>query len=130
MARAPKLPALTEPQLEVMQIVWQHQEITVSDVWQAISKKRPIARNTVLTVLDRLEKRGWLEKRTVGNVQLYRAAVSEKATLTQAVQRLVNSFFGGSAEALMMTLLEGGDVSPQTAQRIREQIEKVRKQSR
>lgn len=126
MARTPKLPALTEPQLEVMQVVWQHDEITVSDVWQAISEKRTIARNTVLTVLDRLEKRGWLQKRMVGNVQLYRAAVSEKATLTQAVQRLVNTFFSGSSDALMMTLLEGRGVSPQEAQRIRQQIENAR----
>ncbi|WP_010581866.1 BlaI/MecI/CopY family transcriptional regulator [Schlesneria paludicola] len=126
MATSPKLPALTEPQLEIMQVVWQHEEITVSDVWQAISAKRPVARNTILTVLDRLEKRGWLQKRSVGNVQLYRACVSEKVTLTQAVQRLVNTFFGGSSESLMMTLLEGRGISPQEAQRIRQQIETAR----
>lgn len=121
-----KQTALTEPQLEIMQVIWQHEEITVSDVWQAISLKRPVARNTILTVMDRLEKRGWLQKRTVGNVQLYRAAVTEKVTLTEAVQRLVNNFFGGSTESLMMTLLEGRGVSPQEAQRIRQQIEKAR----
>lgn len=127
MARTLKLPALTEPQLEVMQVVWQHTEITVSDVWQVIANKRPIARNTVLTVLDRLEKRGWLQKRSVGNVQLYRAVVSEQTTLSQAVQRLVNSFFGGSSEALMMSLLEHRGVSPAEAQRIRAQIDKAKK---
>lgn len=126
MATSSKLPPLTEPQIEIMQVIWQHDEITVSDVWQAISAKRPVARNTILTVLDRLEKRGWLQKRSVGNVQLYRASVSEKVTLKQAVQRLVNTFFGGSSESLMMTLLEGRGISPQEAQRIRQQIDDAR----
>lgn len=126
MASSTKLPLLTEPQLEAMRVVWQHDEITVSEVWQAIAARRAVARNTILTVLDRLEKRGWLLKRTVGNVQLYRAAVTEKATLSQAVQRLVNTFFGGSPESLMMTLLEGRGVSPEEARRIRQQIEKAR----
>lgn len=127
MAKKSELPALSGAQLEVMQIVWQQGEVAVSDVWQAIGQRRSIARNTVLTVMDRLEKRGWLAKRSVGNTHLYRAAVSERVTLTETVKRFVDTFFGGSSDSLMMTLLEGRGVSPEEAERIRQRIEKARR---
>jgi predicted transcriptional regulator len=118
-------PPLSEAQLEIMQIVWQHDEITVSDVWQAIAARRSVARNTVLTVMDRLEKRGWLSKRSVGNTHLYQATASERVTLGQAVRRFVDSTFGGSADALVMALLDGGGVSREEAARIRKRIDKA-----
>ena len=126
MAKKSERPALSGAQLEIMQVIWERGEIAVSDVWQAICLRRPIARNTVLTVLDRLEKRGWLTKRSVGNSHLYSAAVSEQTTLSETVQRFVDTFFGGSPESLMMTLLEGRGVSPAEARRIRDRIDKAR----
>ena len=126
MTKKSERPALSGAQIEVMQVVWERGEITVSDVWQTIARRRPVARNTVLTVLDRLEKRGWLSKRSVGNTHLYVAAVSEKTTLTETVKRFVDTFFGGSPESLMMTLLEGRGVSPEEAKRIRGRIDKAR----
>lgn len=127
MTKKSELPALSAAQLEIMQVIWQRGEVAVSDVWQEISQRRTIARNTVLTVMDRLEKRGWLSKRSVGNTHLYRAVVSERTTLTQTVKRFVDTFFGGSSESLMMTLLEGRGVSPDEAERIRQRIEKARR---
>ncbi len=123
-------PPPSEAQLEILQIVWQHREITVSDVWQAIAAKRPVARNTVLTVMDRLEKRGWLAKRCVGNTDLYKAAVTKKATLGDMVRRFVETAFGGSSDSLVMALLEGQGVSQEEAQRIRQRIDEARSKSR
>jgi BlaI family transcriptional regulator, penicillinase repressor len=130
MPRKPDLPPLSDAQLEILQVVWQNGEIAVSDVWQAIAARRPVARNTVLTVMDRLEKRGWLSKRNVGITQLYRATVSEKATLGEMARRFVDSTFGGSADALVMALLEGRGVSPEEARRIRQRIDEAGEKSR
>jgi BlaI family transcriptional regulator, penicillinase repressor len=129
MPRKSQLPPLSDAQLEILQVVWQNGEIAVSDVWQAIAARRPVARNTVLTVMDRLEKRGWLSKRSVGNTHLYRATVTEKATLGEMARRFVDSTFGGSAGALVMALLEGRGISPEEAQRIRKRIDEAGSQS-
>ncbi len=125
MASKRGLPALSEAQLEVMQVVWQHDEVTVSDVWQAIAARRDVARNTVLTVMDRLAKRGWLTKRSVGNLHVYRAAASEKAARSDLLWRFVETAFGGSADALVMALLEGRGVSREEAARIRKRIDEA-----
>jgi BlaI family penicillinase repressor len=125
MPRKTSRPPLSDAQFEIMQTVWQRGEITVTEVWQAIAARRPVARNTVLTVMDRLEKRGWLSKRCIGNTHVYRPTVSEKTTLSDVVQRFVDTAFGGSTDSLVMTLLEGRGVSPEEAKRIRKKIDEA-----
>ena len=73
-------PALSEAQLEIMQIVWQGDEVTVTVVWSELAKRRAVARNTVLTLMDRLEKKGWLKRRAEGQTHYYRAASSRCST--------------------------------------------------
>ena len=56
--------ALTAAQFEIMEFVWKHgrRGATVAEVWQEISKTRDVARTTVLNLVDRLERRGWLRR--------------------------------------------------------------------
>lgn len=120
------LPALSETQLEIMHVVWEGGEVTVTDVWSVLAQRRPIARNTVLTLMDRLEKKGWLKRRTDGLAHSYSAAAPRVTTLGQIVHRLVDAAFAGSAEALVLALLEGRGVSNEEARRIRQLIDKAR----
>jgi predicted transcriptional regulator len=130
MSRKISRPALSDAQLEIMRIIWPCGETTVTEVWRAIASRRTVARNTVLTVMDRLEKRGWLCKRKVANTHLYRATVSERATLGDFAKRFVDTVFGGSAESLVMALLEGRGVSAAEASRIRKRIDEARRKPR
>jgi predicted transcriptional regulator len=122
-----QLPALSEAQLEIMQIVWDRPEATVTDVWNVLSGRRLVARNTILTLMERLARKGWLTRRADGQTHYYAAAVPRAATLGNVVQRLVNSAFAGSAEALVLALLEGRGVSDDEARRIRQLIDAARK---
>jgi predicted transcriptional regulator len=121
-----ELPALSEAQLEIMHVVWDGGEVTVTDVWNVLAKRRPVARNTVLTLIDRLEKKGWLRRRADGQTHYYTAAAPRAATLGQVVHRLVDAAFAGSADALVLALLEGRGVSDEEARRIRQLIDKAR----
>ena len=53
MAKPERAP-LSETQWEIMQAVWQLGEGSVSDVWKQMCESREVARNTVLTQMDRL----------------------------------------------------------------------------
>jgi predicted transcriptional regulator len=114
-----ELPALSPAQLEIMHVVWDAKEVTVTDVWTVLSQRRQVARNTVLTLMDRLEKKGWLTRRADGQRHYYAAAAPRATTLGNVVQRLVDAAFAGSAEAL----LEGRGVSEEEARRIRQLID-------
>lgn len=112
-------PPLSAGQLEVMDVVWDRGEVAVSEVWETVSARRPVARNTVLTILARLEEKGWVKHRTVGRTFFYFAARPRNATMGQMVRQLVDTAFGGSAEGLVMALLEEHGVTKEEADRIR-----------
>jgi BlaI family transcriptional regulator, penicillinase repressor len=127
MAKRSEPPTLpSDAQVEVLNILWDRGEATVGEVWQAFSAQRPVARNTVLTLVTRLEEKGWLRRHEEGNVLRYSAAVSKQTALRQIARRLVDTAFGGSTEGLIMTLLGGGELSEVEAQRIRAMLDKVR----
>jgi len=122
-----ELPALTESQLDVMHRIWERGEATATEVWKDLAADRDLARNTILTVMDRLAKRGWLNKRSVANSHLYSATVSQESVLGNVVSRLVETAFKGSADALVMALLDGRGVSADEAKRIRKMIADAKK---
>lgn len=109
---------LSEPQMEVMNVVWDQDEATVADVWKVLSARRKLSRTTVLTTLKRLEEKGWLSREGEGHAYRYRATRPRDATLGTMVRRLVDTAFGGSAEKLVMALLQGKGVSNEEVRRI------------
>ena len=56
--QSPTLPS--DAQWEVLNIIWDRGEATVGEVWQDFSARGQVARNTVLTLVARLEEKGWL----------------------------------------------------------------------
>lgn len=119
------LPPLSEAQIEIMNVVWERGEVTVADVWKALTARRKVARNTVLTMITRLEEKGWLCRDDAGHAFRYRAAVPREATLGTMIRRLVDTAFGGSAEGLVMALLHDRGVSKEEAKRIRAMIDRA-----
>ncbi len=120
-------PPLSPAQLEIMSVVWRRGEVTVADVWDVIGKRRPIARNTVVTVMTRLESKGWLRHRAEGQTFFYSATVERASALGELVSRIVDTAFAGSADGLIMALLEGRGISAEEAARIRTMIEEKEK---
>jgi BlaI family penicillinase repressor len=116
------LSQLTPAQLEIMNLFWQHGELSVAEVREMISARRDVARNTVQTMLKRLADKGWLHTRAQGNTFQFRAARPRKATLREMLGQLLDGAFGGSASSMVMALMESRRISPAEARRIRELI--------
>jgi BlaI family penicillinase repressor len=116
---------LTPAQLEIMNLVWDHGELSVAEVRAHLSARRPLARNTVQTMLTRLEERGWLLVRSEGKTFYFRAAQPRKSATRRMVRQMLDTVFGGSADRLVMTLLEDRRISADELQRIRERIERA-----
>ena len=124
MAKSTEALGLSEAQMEIMTVIWDRSGgTTVADVWKALSAKRRVARNTVQTMLVRLEDKGWLTHHEAGAGFRYVAARPRKVTLRRIVAKLVETAFAGSAESLVMALLQGRGVSKEEADRIRAMID-------
>ncbi len=121
-----ELPELTPAQGEIMDIVWERGEVSASDVRQILSRTRAVARNTVRTLLERMEEKGWLSHREEGRTFLYRAAQPRQATIGQRVREVVDTVCGGSAEALVTALLDYRGLSSGELERIRQMLAQAR----
>jgi BlaI family transcriptional regulator, penicillinase repressor len=117
---------LSDAQLEIMQVIWDRGEATVAEVWRAIADRRPLARNTVLTTITRLEEKGWLRHYSAGNTFVYQAVHARQTALSRMALKLIDAAFEGSAAGLVMTLLEGGRLSPGEAERIRAMLDEAK----
>lgn len=126
------LPPLSSAQLEIMHEVWKQGEVSVGEIRRILYPRRGISRNTVQTMMSRLEDKGWLTHRKVGQAFLYRAIHARKETQRSLVERLVETAFEGSAEGLILTLMEGRGLTPEMEEAIREMIRvaEVRRESR
>lgn len=63
----------------IMRRVWDQQEpVTVREVWSQLRKRRDLAYTTVLTVMDKLHRKGWLERELVGRAHRYRPVISRE----------------------------------------------------
>lgn len=123
MSNHKRLPSLSEAQTEIMNVVWELNEVTLAQVCTALAS-RGLARNTVQTQIARLVEKGWLLHRPEVKAFYYRATVPREEAQSRVVQRLVVAVFGGSAEGLVMSLLVGRKLSKEEADRIRILIEK------
>jgi BlaI family transcriptional regulator, penicillinase repressor len=91
-------------ELECMSILWALGESSVRDIHQRLAKSRPRAYTTVLTIMDRLAQKGIAARRKVGRAFLYQAKLSAEEARLRAVEKIVDHFFDGSAEALAALL--------------------------
>lgn len=116
---------LTDFQREIMEIVWAQGEVTVTEVRDALASKREVARNTVQTLIVRLEERGWLKHRQVGRTFFYSARISQNKSLGAKVGQLVDRMFGGSPAKLVNALIEHRGLSDLEAETIRQLIDQA-----
>lgn len=117
-------PALSGLELEVMLIVWELGECTSGDVIQAFRARRKLAASTLRNVLAKLRTKGYLKPvPTIGRGFLLRPTVQRRAVEQSTLKSLMASFFAGSPQQAIASLLDAGKVSNDELDDIRRMIE-------
>src|SRR5204862_1066571 len=112
-------PTLTEQELEIMKIVWEREYTTVRDVYETLLERRKIAYTTVMTMMNILEQKGYLKKSQKDRAFTYQATKPQKQVIRGMVREFVDRVFNGSAEPLLLHLLEDKRVSERDLDEIR-----------
>ena len=94
-------------EVECLKALWTLREGSVKDVQRALTGNRSLAYTTVMTVLDRLARKGGVSRRKVGRSFVYVPVLSRETLRRLALQDLVDRYFEGSREALLELLREG-----------------------
>jgi BlaI family penicillinase repressor len=108
----PRSTTLTGQELEIMKIVWQREQVTVRDVYEALLEQRKVAYTTVMTMMKILEQKRYLRKTQADRAYVYTPTQPQKAVIGDMVRDFVNRVFNGSAEPLLVHLVEEHDLSP------------------
>jgi predicted transcriptional regulator len=108
-----------------MEIVWERGEVSAIEVRKILSVKRDLAKNTVRTLLERMEAKGWLKHREEGRTYLYAAAQPREASIRQKVREIVETVCGGSPEALVAALLDYRGLRADELKRIRQILDQA-----
>jgi BlaI family transcriptional regulator, penicillinase repressor len=90
-----------------MKIVWQRDKgVTVRDVYEALLEHRKVAYTTVMTMMNILEQKKYLKKTQSDRAYLYRPSRPQRQVIGDMVREFVNRVFNGSAEPLLVHLVE------------------------
>src|SRR5437763_3507054 len=107
----PRSATLTEQELEIMKIVWERDSTTVRDVYEVLLERRKVAYTTVMSMMKILEQKKYLKKTQVDRAYVYRPAQPKGKVIGAMVREFVNRVFNGSAEPLLVHLVEEHNLS-------------------
>lgn len=91
-------------ELDCMNTLWPVGEGTVRDIRDRLAAKRPRAYTTIMTIMDRLARKGIVERRKVGRAYMYRPNLTAEEARSQALVQVIDNFFSGSKEDLLAHL--------------------------
>lgn len=124
----PSFEQLGELQRAVLEIVWELGEATVQQVRDRLSKDRDLAYTTVLSVMQKLQKRGWLAHRREDRAHVYRAVRSRDEEGVSLVRKLVTQLFAGNRMRMFQHLIEDEALSPKERAALQELIARKHKE--
>jgi BlaI family transcriptional regulator, penicillinase repressor len=122
-----KTERLTPLELEIMEVLWETGAANVQTVQQRL--KRELAYTTVQTMLNILHRKGKVKRALKDRAYFYKPAVSRRQVVRQAVNDLVEHLFGGSAENLVMSLVETKHLTPEKLTRLNKLLKESEEES-
>jgi len=122
----PKLPNFTEAELRIMLILWEQGPSTVREVVDELSKTTELAYTTILSTLQTMESKGFVRHKSEGRAYRYYPKVDQSVAQDKALDYVLDRFFSGSAESLLLTLMNQRDVDSDAIERMREMLDEAR----
>lgn len=113
---------LTPLELQIMKALWESGPSTVQAVQEKLPGER-LAYTTVQTILNILQRKGRVRRRLLGKAYEYRAVLSRDKAIREALGDMLNRMFGGSVDALLMTLVKSRQLDADKLAKLQRLIE-------
>ena len=114
----------SEAELEILNIIWELEPVSVRDVHARIAESRDIGYTTILKQIQRLTEKGVLDKQVANGTHLYSSTVRAADVKQQLMDKVLQTAFGGSALDMMMHALGNDKVSSAELQAIKDWLDK------
>jgi BlaI family transcriptional regulator, penicillinase repressor len=113
---------LGEVEQVVMDYVWTHGPSTSESCREALASSRPMKDSTIRTVLRRLEEKGYLSHEIQGRTFIYQASDARQNVAVRAVKGIIDRFCGGSAEQLVLGMVNNAVLERKQLERLARKI--------
>jgi predicted transcriptional regulator len=120
--------SLAEREAQLMNLLWDNGPSTVSEVQTRL--RADLAYTTVLTMLRKLEAKGYVGREEDGRAHRYHALVERAAAQEGALNTLISRLFKGSSVALLLHLVTREKLSARQVQRIEEQLRRASRKAK
>ncbi len=127
MARKKTSEQLTTLEMEIMKVLWEIAPATVQMVQAKL--ERGLAYTTVQTMLNVLHRKEKVSRELRDRAYQYRPSVSRDQVVTQTMRDIIDRMFGGSAENLVMSLVEARHLDKKKLAKLQEMIEEAKGES-
>lgn len=118
--------SVSDTELEVLRVLWEQGPGTVRAIADVLRRQgRTWAYNTVLTLLQRLEAKGYVAADKGGQAHVFRPAVSRDHLLRQHLRDLADQLCGGAPAPLVLALVEGNRFSSEEIERLRQRLDQL-----
>ena len=112
-------------EMQIMNVVWGKGKATVHDVKEALGKGRKPAYSTILTMMRKIETKGYLEHDVDNRTYVYRPTISRKVARRSILGDILDRLFEGSPAVLLNSLVEQNKVSREELYELKKLIEEV-----
>ena len=115
---------LTPLEFEIMQVLWETGTANVQTV-QAKLDGRSLAYTTVQTMLNVLHRKGKVKRKLEDRAYLYSPVLSRQTAIQKAVGDMLDRFFAGSADSLVLNLVETHKLTSENLARLQKLVEQT-----
>jgi predicted transcriptional regulator len=105
-----------------MEYVWAHSTSTAEACREGVASQRALKESTVRTVLHNLEEKGYVTHTVDGRTYVYRPVETRRNAAVRATQQIIDRFCGGSAEELLIGLVDNRVLKPRQLQQLAAEI--------
>ena len=117
---------LTPLELEIMDVLWETGPANVQTVQQKLEGDR--AYTTVQTMLNILHRKGKVKRTLKDRAYFYKPSVSREKVISKQVVDVIDRLFGGSAESLVMSLVETKHLTPEKLARLQKLVSEAQEE--
>lgn len=118
-------PGIGQAESEVLRFIADRQSATVTDVADHMAQTKGQSRNTVMTVMERLRAKGFLERKKSDGLYVYSPVASKASVMEGIVQDFVEGVLGGSVSPLVAYLTNRVDVDEEQVRELKALVDRL-----
>lgn len=119
---------LSNSEWEIMNVLWETSDLTISQIVTKLNEKRFWDKHVVITMLNRMEKKGAVSYKRKGRAKEYFSIISQKDTILQESQQFLDRVFAGSLSLMVNSFLSNKKIEKEELDELYKIIKKAEKE--